>query len=148
MRTTSAPADSPRQRTLLVRCYKALSALIEKENVRIDGGTRVRPVRVTWAFRADLAAGEGVLTPGETTLLGGLDEPDHVLVVRTDVFGDFSTYTLRLVAGPGLDDPADGFDPVLAAVDFSFKAECPTKFDCLAPAKCPPSPRRRTPRRA
>jgi hypothetical protein len=135
-----APAGSPRQRTLLVRCYKPVTGL-DADNVRIEGGTRVRPVGVNWAFPADEAAGQGVLNADEAAFMAALDDPAQVLVVRTDVFGDFSTYTLRLVAGPGLPDPPADYDPVLSQVEFSFKAECPTPFDCLAPRSCPPAPR-------
>ncbi len=134
-----APPNSPRQRTLLVRGYKPVTAL-DVDNVRIEGGTRIRPVTVTWAFPADIAAAQGVLTPGEAAFMAALDDASHVLVVRTDVFGDFSTYTLRLVAGVGLADPPADYDPVLSSVEFSFKAECPTPFDCLRPSSCPPAP--------
>ena len=51
---------------------------------------------------------------------------------RTDSTGDFSTYTLRLVAGAGSESPPAGFDPLLASVEFSFKVECPIDFDCAA----------------
>lgn len=134
-----APAGSPRQRTLLVRCYKPVSGL-DADNVRIEGGTRIRPVSVSWAFPADQAAGQGVLNAAEAAFMTSLDEPSHVLVVRTDVFGDFSSYTLRLVAGPGLQEPPADYDPVLSEVEFSFKAECPTPFDCLPSRSCPPTP--------
>ncbi len=135
-----APPGSPRQRTLLVRCYKPIPGL-EGEHVRIEGGTRIRPVLVEWAFAADVVATKGVLTPGEAAFMAGLEDPAQVLVVRTATYGDFSTYTLRLVAGPGLEEPPPDFDPVLSSVDFSFKAECPTPFDCHVPRVCPPEVR-------
>jgi len=135
-----APPGSPRQRTLLVRCYKPIPGL-QGEHVRIEGGTRIRPVLVEWAFAADVVATKGVLAPGEAAFIGGLEDPAQVLVVRTAPCGDFSTYTLRLVAGPGLDEPPPDFDPVLSSIDFSFKAECPTPFDCHVPRVCPPEAR-------
>jgi hypothetical protein len=135
-----APPGSPRQRTLLVRCYKPIPGL-EAEHVRIEGGTRIRPVLVEWAFAADVVATKGVLTPAEAAFIAGLEDPAQVLVVRTATYGDFSTYTLRLVVGPGLEEPPPNFDPVLSSVDFSFKAECPTPFDCHAPRVCPPEAR-------
>ena len=52
--------------------------------------------------------------------------------------GDFSTYTFALVAGPESGEPPPGMDPVLASVEFSFKAGCPTPADCL-PSDCCPS---------
>jgi hypothetical protein len=55
---------------------------------------------------------------------------DGHLVVEVDRPGDFSTYTLRVTGG--------GLDPAYAAVDFSFKAGCPSRFDCK-PRPCPPA---------
>lgn len=135
-----APAGSPRQRTLLARCYKALVGL-EAKNVHIEGGARIRPVSVRWAFPADVVGTKGVLTAAEAAFVAGLADPSQVLVVRTDTYGDFSTYTLRLVQGPGLDQPPPDFDPVLSAIEFSFKAECPTPFDCRHVPACPPPAR-------
>ncbi|HEX9893375.1 MAG TPA: putative baseplate assembly protein [Gemmatimonadales bacterium] len=135
-----APAGSPRQRTIVVRCYKPVGGL-DGDNVRIEGGTRIRPVIVEWAFPADTIAGQGVLTPAEAAFVADLDDPAQLLVVRTAAYGDFSTYTLRLVAGAGLDQPPANFDPVLSSVEFSFKAECPTPFDCARPRTCPPEAR-------
>ena len=34
--------------------------------------------------------------------------------------------------------PPAGFDPLLAEVEFSFKVECPSDFDCAPPCTCPP----------
>ena len=53
---------------------------------------------------------------------------DGHLVVEVDRPGDFSAYTLRITGG--------GLDPAYAAVDFSFKAGCPSRFDCK-PRPCP-----------
>jgi hypothetical protein len=135
-----APAASPRQRTIVVRCYKAVAGL-DGDNVRIEGGTRIRPIEVEWAFPADTIAGQGVLTPAETAFVAALEDPAQLLVVRTAAYGDFSTYALRLVAGAGLLQPPPNFDPVLSWAEFSFKAECPTPFDCARPRACPPEPR-------
>ena len=90
-----APPGSPRQRTLLVRCYKPIPGLAG-EHVRIEGGTRIRPVLVEWAFGADVVATKGVLTPGEAAFVAGLEDPPQVLVVRTATYGDFSTYGLEM----------------------------------------------------
>jgi hypothetical protein len=35
-------------------------------------------------------------------------------------------------------EPPAGIDPVLSTIDFSFKAECPTDFDCRPNSWCPP----------
>lgn len=63
------------------------------------------------------------------------------LDVTVDQPGDFSTYTLRLVdsvADTARRGVPQGFDPMLAAVDFSFKAACPSDFDCRDAHACPP----------
>src|SRR4051812_37118813 len=86
---------------------------LKLENVRIDGGVRVRDIRVTdIRFCRD-------------------DDPetDDCLRVRVNKYGDFSTYLLRLVNAGG-HEPLDGFDPRYASVSFSFKANCPSDQDC------------------
>ena len=61
--------------------------------------------------------------------------------------GDFSRYTLRTRRKPRQrrSRPTD-FDPLLSRIDFSFKVECPSDFDCAAPLACAPAASR--PRRA
>jgi hypothetical protein len=131
-----APAGSPPQRTLLVRCLKALPAL-RADNVRIQGGERITPVGVEWAFPAPTVPA-ALINAGEAALLAALTDADHVLVVRTDCTGDFSRYRLVLVDSASDDLPPDDFDPLLSRIEFSFKVECPTEFDCQAPRVCPP----------
>lgn len=88
-----------RQRTLYVRMLKPVTAV---PTVVIDGGERIASVDVQWAFAAT------ALPAAEAYLAVDLDEPDHVLVVRTAERGDFSRYRLALVATPGSDDPPAG----------------------------------------
>ncbi|WP_117190422.1 putative baseplate assembly protein [Rhizobium terrae] len=78
-------------------------------NFVIEGGVRIRGIRVT------------AVEPG----------PD-VLTVRLtlDRYGDFSRYRLIFTDGQ-TDEPPANFDHALATVEFSFKADCPTDFDCL-----------------
>ncbi|HEU4596498.1 MAG TPA: putative baseplate assembly protein [Pyrinomonadaceae bacterium] len=97
------------------------------ENVRIEGGVRVRDIRVV-----------------AVTLCEVEDEArDDCMRVVVDKYGDFSTYTLRLVEAvegrPGT-LPLAGFDPRYAQIDFSFKANCPSDFDCAPAADCPAEP--------
>ncbi len=135
-----APPGSPRQQTLLVQCLKALPAGLTGDNVQLQGGVRITPVRVVWAARAADAAtlfAAGLISAAERDFFLALPDPDQVLTVRTDSAGDFSAYRLCLVAG---DDPLPGFDPLLAQVAFSFKVECPTDFDCKSDDDCPPEP--------
>jgi hypothetical protein len=130
------PADPVelRQCTLLVYFIHPIAPdSLTAENVRIEGGERIRPIIVT-----------GVET-------GGLESPPssppamlptNLLIVRVKAAGDFSTYTLRLVQDPEHPDPPPGFDPVLSAIDFSFKVACPSDFDCQQPRFCPTEPGR------
>ena len=86
-------------------------------NVEIRGGVRVRDPKVV-----------GVSASGNT------------LTLDLDSIGDFSRYTLRLVASAGSDAPPDGIDPALAQIAFSFKVDCPSDFDCRADIACAPAP--------
>lgn len=123
------------KRTLLVHCFDAIPKLVAG-NVRIDGGVRVRDVDVAWATRADEIT-PGRLRPDEQERVDELADPDQALVVRTDSSGDFSTYTLRLVASAARhEDPPQGFDPICSRVDFSFKVDCPSDFDCKTDDDC------------
>ncbi len=90
--------------------------------VSVTGGERVQKIRV------DSAAWKRA-----TKRL-----PAH-LEVHVSPRGDYSTYTLSLVE-PGTGAPLKGLDPQLASVDFSFKVECPSDFDCLQKRICPPTP--------
>ncbi len=51
----------------------------------------------------------------------------HLIV---DQAGDFSTYKLRIVAGKDSNKPPVWMDPMLSAIDFSFKINCSCDFDC------------------
>jgi len=125
------PIEDLRQRTLFVRLLRPGFALAA-DNIRIDGGARVATVPVEWAAAAD------ALPPGtDPELVDGIDDLARTLVVRTALAGDFSRYTLRLLAASGSDQPPAGFDPKLAQIEFSFKVECPSDFDCAACTPCP-----------
>ncbi|MFF7441749.1 putative baseplate assembly protein [Streptomyces sp. NPDC008122] len=130
---TAAPHQELRQRVLYVRLVRPVPAGLDRNNVVIDGGERIPTVTVDWA-----AAGNHPDMPPE--LVVGIDEPDHVLVVRTAERGDFSTYRLRLVADAASDLPPAGFDPQLAGAEFAFKVECPSDFDCAPADTCVPEP--------
>jgi hypothetical protein len=131
-----------RQRTLLVHCLKPLPATFFAGNVQVIGGERIKSIEVSWAApAAPLPA--PLLMPGEAAVAAVVNaspDAERVLVVRTAATGDFSTYNLRLVVSPLADDPPPDFDPRLAAIDFSFKIECPSEFDCKPQHECPPTP--------
>ena len=134
-----APDGSPRQRTLLLHCLRPVPGLSER-NVTIAGGVRVRAVGVEWARPAN-AVPAGLLGASEVAYLALLPQPERILVVRTDRAGDFSPYTLRLVLSPTrTDSPPPGFDDLLATVEFSFKVDCPSDFDCDPPRPALPPP--------
>ncbi len=126
------PIDALRQRTLFVRLLRP-GFTLTRDNVVIEGGERLPTVPVEWAAPADnLPAGT------DPALLDDITDLPRTLVVRTEVYGDFSTYTLGLRAKSGSDQPPDGFDPKLSSIEFSFKVECESDFDCAACTPCPP----------
>jgi hypothetical protein len=120
------------QHTLAVHFLKPLRGstdanALKKENVCLKGGERIRS--------GDLL--RGVVVEDVT-----IDSTDaHVLNVHVNRPGDFSIYTLSIVTDANSSAPPDGFDPVLSEVDFSFKVECPSDFDCQAKRTCPAEPR-------
>ncbi len=130
-----------RQRTLLVSFFfdKGLSSLT-RANFTIQGGTRIKTVGIE-AVHVGSALPVGFLSAKEASFLPApADELKRLLVVRTDSNGDFSTYTLRVVsnaADPDGDQAPSGFDPILSAIEFLFKAGCPSEFDCLPQLTCP-----------
>ena len=116
-----AVTEEDRQKRLFVHLVNDLAGPpLGPDNVRISGGERITGIKVL------------------AVSVGSGDEAD-VVTVDVDRPGDFSVYTLTLVAGPTDDQPPGGFDPQLAAVDFSFKAECPSDFDCRTARVCPPA---------
>jgi len=132
------PGGEPlRQKILLVRLFLPVPAGFDASRVRLEGGVRV-PVKVLWARPvAAVTAPEKAMVDAA---LAGLTnaERGRILVVRTDATGDASTYRLRLAASSTDLRPPAGFDPRLSAVDFSFKVECESDFDCRRDAVCPP----------
>ena len=66
------------------------------------------------------------------------NEEPLVIVITLDQTGDFSPYTLSLLAKAGGIDPPRGLDPQLSTVAFSFKAGCPSPVDCRTDNCCPP----------
>ena len=136
-----SPVGTPRQLTLLLRLFKTTPTLTQ-DNIVIDGGERITPVGIVWVTPAS-APDTSLFTPHEPNLeafLTVLPDADRTLVIRTDSSGDYSTYTLRLIgAASSMIPPAD-FDPLLSRVDFSFKVECPSDFDCHTVSVCPDEP--------
>lgn len=88
---------------------------LEKSNIVIQGGVRIKNITVKEA-----------------------SIHSNVLTVTVDQSGDFSPYVLRLVTSATSNVPPDGYDSQLSHVEFSFKANCPSEFDCKEDAFCPP----------
>lgn len=131
----TAPPGAPRQQTLFVRLLRAPAVVLTPDNLRIAGGERIAEVGVVWCAMAN-----ALPAAAEPGLVASLDPAvlPLTLVIRTDDDGDFSTYTLDIVASSGSDQPPAGFDPILSSVPFSFKIECPNDFDCAPVLVCPP----------
>jgi hypothetical protein len=114
------------QRTLAIYFIGPVPDGLSRENIRIDGGRHVRDLRPI-----ELSIGAA-----------GDEEQDGWAEVRVDRPGDYSTYTIRLVAldasGQPTDQPMAGLDARYASLDFSFKAGCPQDIDCEVEATCPP----------
>ncbi len=135
-----APAGSPRQQTLLVHFAKPLAAPLDGRNVRVEAPPRAAPAPVVWAGRASDAAAlfaAGRVGAAERDFLLAIPDADATLAVRTGSTGDFSTYTLRIVAAPGETAPPPDVDVRLAHIAFRFKVECPSPFDCAPDESCP-----------
>ena len=111
-----------RQKKLVVHFINDVAPnSLNVKNLQIEGGERIR---------------------GIVALSAALDGADaKTLNVDVDQYGDFSIYTLRLVRNAQNPAPPDGIDPPFAAVDFSFKVDCPTDFDCEKQCDCPPAVR-------
>jgi len=97
---------------------------IQKQNVVIEGGRRIRNIRVSSAVTHHS------------------DDPefDDTLEVVVERPGDFSTYTLRIVARDSEGHPQSHplFDPRYDTIDFNFKVECANDLDCATEPQCPP----------
>ncbi|HYE29038.1 MAG TPA: putative baseplate assembly protein [Allosphingosinicella sp.] len=133
-----APAGSPRQRTLLLRFVKTAPALT-LDNFELSGGERITGVELLWATPAS-APDASLVTAAEAAFLAALPDPDEVIALRTSSSGDYSTYTLHLVASPSSLAPPPGIDALLARVSFSFKVECPSEHDCAPRHLCSDEP--------
>jgi hypothetical protein len=141
------PLNSPRQRTLLVHCLRAIPVTITRDNVLITGGESIINIALDWVAPATAPPASPATNALEQAYFTSLPDAANVLLVRTSVAGDFSPYLLRLVDSVSQASLSTfevtvvlaGFDPQLSEVTFSFKVECGPDFDCAPPAPdCPP----------
>ena len=103
------------QTTLEIYFLFELPGTMTVENVRIEDGARIKKITI------------------ESLSISG-----KKMTVTVDRPGDFSTHRFRLVETGSKTDPPGGFDRLLSSVDFSFKAACPSDFDCRPGEVCPP----------
>jgi uncharacterized phage protein gp47/JayE len=90
-------------------------------------GSSAAPVTITGG---EVITAITVLPIDESTAWSADSENRPVLTVRVASPGDFSTYRLNVASAV--------LDPYFASVPFSFKANCPSDFDCETPApSCP-----------
>jgi Baseplate J-like protein len=107
---SDAPTRADRQRILRLHFLKPPAPPgIVPGNVVISGGERITSVL------ADKVSYDG-----------------DVVVVHLTAYGDYSSYRLQLVKADGSTFDPSKLDPMLSAIDFSFKVECPSDFDCAA----------------
>ena len=109
--------NEQRQKALFLHFLKPLTDALTLDNIAIHGGERITDISVTSAVDGS--------------------EP-NILEVAVDQAGDFSIYTLCLVESSVNPEVPSGFDTQSASVDFSFKVECPSDFDCVPKRVCPP----------
>jgi len=121
-----------------VYCFKEIELKDGKLpfDVRIEGGVRIRNIKVEWAQRADNILEEN-LSNEELKVVGEVAR-EKTVVIRPNSDGDFSTYTLRLVHLKKQELPPEGFDRIFSQTDLHFKVECPSEFDCLPQRIFPP----------
>lgn len=129
----ASPPGAPRQQTLLVRLLPT-GFTLTPDNLKIEGGERIRTVGIVWC-----APGNALPAQAEPGLVDTVDDKPRTLVIRTDSSGDHSIYTLSIVSNSGSTNPPAGFDPKLSTIEFSFKVECPSDFDCAQAPACPPT---------
>ena len=117
----------PTQLTLKLFFIDGAPEELTSANFRIDGGARIRDIRVTGAYRVDRTE----------------DDLDDHWLLTVDRFGDFSTYTLHIVKpdakGRAGNERLEGFDPRYSHLKFTFKSDCPSDLDCRAHNDCPPT---------
>jgi len=109
-------ADQKRLRVTFVR---DVAANVTAACCRIDGGVRITNIAIDPA---------------------SFQRAARTLTFKVDRAGDFSWYDFVLQDPSTPEDVPDDIDPVLASVRFSFKAQCPSDFDCADDAACPELP--------
>src|SRR5262245_24995063 len=88
---------------ILVYCFKALSGFDAKK-VLITGGNRIKKIKISFVGIAEEVVNDSTrfLSESEKDYIAKLNPSTRssVLVIKPEREGDFSTYKLRLIAGP------------------------------------------------
>ena len=134
-------ADGPAgpQTALYVYFLRPLTpGQLQVGNILICGGERITNIQVSGVID-----GSSLSPPPVSTECQAGSPPDgsNLLIVTVTQAGDFSPYQLRLVdstsAPSGSMQPPPYFDPIYSELTFSFKAGCPSWFDCEPATSCP-----------
>ena len=117
------------QTSLCVHLFGEYPSGIDTANVRLEGGRRVRDIKVL------------SVSPEQE------EDPElgECLHIELDKAGDFSTYKLCLVEvenGRPTRNPLQGVDPRYSCIEFSFKVDCLSDLDCKDEQSCPPEEER------
>jgi len=126
------------QRTLQVHCVNEIASPGDwpaTGTAVIAGGVRVRGATLTESG----PAGAGLVIDGDLRVIA-IQAAGKTITVTLNRPGDFSPYTLRLIASPANPAPPVGFDRQLSEVEFSFKVDCPGELDCRPRDACPTAP--------
>ena len=128
---------SDSQLTLIVYFLGKAPETLEKENIQIKGGKRIKDIQIT---AVEIHREED-------------PEVDDCVHITVNKYGDFSTYTLCLIdidaetKKPTTDIDAKGqkqfrimrgFDPRYSCLEFSFKDCYPSDLDCKSDSTCLP----------
>jgi len=122
------------QKTLRIYCINEV-VLPYTGTAVITGGVRVQAATLAEAT----AGGERVVIDGDLRVTN-VTAGGRVITVTVNQPGDFSLYTLNLIASATNLRPPPGFDRQLSEVAFSFKVDCPSDFDCAPEAVRLPLP--------
>lgn len=122
------------QLSLCVHFFGTVPEQVTVDNIRIEGGRRIRDVH---AVKVEIDRAHDA-------------ELDDCLRIHLDKMGDFSIYHLCLVEiepRPKPDDDCEDedasrlprlkLDPRYSCIDFSFKVDCPSDLDCKPRRECP-----------
>ncbi|MDX2032406.1 MAG: putative baseplate assembly protein [Blastocatellia bacterium] len=117
------------QRTLRAVFLGKAPKQLDKTNLVIEGGRRIRGIRIVDEPRIERHKHEGL---------------DDYVEIKVDRSGDFSNYTLRAVKKDkdGRLMPHPDFDPRYGQIEFNFKIDCASDLDCKSDCSCPPEARR------